>query len=287
MDIISPLLRVDYREFCVNRLVLRQIRDMFGMANVIPGQISPNVIISGERRTLIEQYYTSLNWQSEQDADKFLRVVGYTIAQSYLSVADKEYLKQICEREGFIVDGVNIYRKPITPKSTYKSLKPSDLQKLREDFFKIDKLPAQERGYAFEKFLNHLFDIHGLAPRNSFRIVGEQIDGSFEINSDIYLLEAKWQSKPISQDDLLIFRGKVEAKSTWARGLFISMSGFSGDGLTAFSRGKATNIIGISGQDIYFILNGEITLNEAINLKARRAAETGEFYVAVFDLIRS
>lgn len=286
MDIISPLLRVDYREFCVNRLVLRQIRDIFGMANIKQGQISSSTIMSGERRILIEQYYTTLNWNNEQDVDKFLKAIGYTIAQSYLSVSDKEYLKEICEREGFIVDGINIYRKAKNPNTQTIHVKPSDLQALKVDFLEVDKLPAQQRGFAFERFLNKLFGIHDLNPRNSFRIAGEQIDGSFEISSDIYLLEAKWQSKPTSQDDLLVFRGKVEAKSTWARGLFISMSGFSQDGLTAFSRGKATNIIGISGQDLFFILNGEVTLIEAINKKARRAAETGEFFVTVFDLIR-
>jgi hypothetical protein len=55
--------------------------------------------------------------------------------------------------------------------------------------------------------------------------------------------------------------------------------------LIAFSKGKATNIIGVTGQDLFFILSGEISLQDAISLKARRAAETGEFYVSVFDLI--
>jgi hypothetical protein len=286
MDIISPLLRVDYREFCVSRLVLRQIRDIFGMANIKPGQISSSTIISGERRMLIEQYYATLNWNDEQDGDKFLKAIGYTIAQSYLSVSDKEYLKEICEREGFIVEGINIYRRAAPPSKQKIHIKQSDLLKLKIDFLEVDKLPPQQRGFAFEKFLNQLFEIYGFAPRNSFRIVGEQIDGSFEINSDVYLLEAKWQSKPTSQDDLLVFRGKVEAKSTWARGLFISVSGFSQDGLTAFSKGKATNIIGMSGQDLYFILNGDVTLTEVINKKARSAAETGDFFVTVFDLMR-
>jgi len=131
-----------------------------------------------------------------------------------------------------------------------------------------------------------LFEAHDLAPRSSFRLVGEQIDGSFQLDSDVYLLEAKWQAKQTAQDDLLIFQGKVESKSTWTRGLFISNSGFSPDGLTAFARGRATNIIGMSGQDLYFILSGEMSLIEAIEKKARRAAETGEFFVSVFDLIR-
>lgn len=51
--------------------------------------------------------------------------------------------------------------------------------------------------------------------------------------------------------------------------------------------GRATNIIGMTGQDLYFILSGEISLTDAISQKVRRAAETGEFYAPIFDLLRS
>lgn len=46
-------------------------------------------------------------------------------------------------------------------------------------------------------------------------------------------------------------------------------------------------MIGMSGQDLYFILSGELSLGEAIEKKIRRAAETGAFFVPVFDLLRS
>ena len=77
----------------------------------------------------------------------------------------------------------------------------------------------------------------------------------------------------------------MESKSAWSRGLFVSNSGFTDDGLTAFARGRATNIIGMTGQDLFFILSGEISLTEALTQKARKAAETGEFYVPVFELL--
>ncbi len=128
--------------------------------------------------------------------------------------------------------------------------------------------------------------MNGLAPRGSFRLVGEQIDGSFKLGQDTYLIEAKWHDSQIGQADLLVFNGKVQGKSTWSRGIFISNSGFTPDGLTAFSKGRPTNMIGLSGQDLSFILSGEMSLADAIDRKARRAAETGEFFVSVFDLKR-
>jgi len=160
------------------------------------------------------------------------------------------------------------------------------LADLKQRLITLTSQEAPERGFAFEEFLTQLFDAHGLAPRGSFRLVGEQIDGSFQIDSATYLLEAKWQKERTSHNDLLVFREKVESKSTWTRGLFVSDSGFTPQGIAAFARGRATNIIGMTGQDLYFILSGEIPLVEAILRKARRAAETGEFFVSVFELIR-
>ena len=76
----------------------------------------------------------------------------------------------------------------------------------------------QKRGYKFESFLNELFHIHGLAPRSSFRVAGEQIDGSFEWNGNTFMVEARWRAQPANAADLLVLRGKAE-KSDWTRGL--------------------------------------------------------------------
>jgi hypothetical protein len=175
-------------------------------------------------------------------------------------------------------------KQPVSP--IQEQMSTTILVHLRDELMRISQLSPQERGYAFEKFLNELFAVLGLSPRGAFKMVGEQIDGSFQIGTDIYLLEAKWQQKLVAQDELLIFRGKVESKSAWSRGMFISDSGFTEDGLHAYSRGRATNIIGMTGQDLFFILNGDISLVEAINRKARRASETGQFFISVFELLK-
>ncbi len=288
MELISPPLRNDFREFCVVYFVLRQIDDVFTMAGIKRGSLPKDRLISGQRRTLVEEYYASLNWHSQSDADKFLKVLGYAIAQRYSSEEPRGILRGFCQREDLIVDGIDVYRKSGGPPvSRHVAVSPTILAELQARLIDLDEIDAHQRGFDFETFLKDLFEAHDLAPRSSFRLVGEQIDGSFQLGRDVYLLEAKWQAKQTAQDDLLIFQGKVESKSTWTRGLFISNSGFSSDGLTAFARGRATNIIGMSGQDLYFILSGEMSLIEAIEKKARRAAETGEFFVPVFDLIRA
>jgi len=171
-----------------------------------------------------------------------------------------------------------------TDENERKATSSEVIEKLKRDLISLTNLESHDRGFAFEKFLKEVFAAYNLDPRGSFRIVGEQIDGSFQISTDVYLLEAKWHNKQIDQGELLIFHGKVEGKSAWSRGLFVSYSGFTSDGLTAFSKGRPTNIIGMDAQDLFHILNGEMSLVDAINRKARRAAETGEFYVSVYVL---
>jgi hypothetical protein len=158
---------------------------------------------------------------------------------------------------------------------------------LLNELLNLDKLAPQERGYAFEKFLTTLFNAFGLQARSPFRLVGEQIDGSIDFDGNIYLIEAKWQNALIGNTELLGLHGKVGGKATWSRGIFISFSGFSDDGLEAFLRGRPTNLICVTGQDIYFVLEGGISLDQMIQLKARKAAEEGRAFISVQELMSS
>ena len=156
---------------------------------------------------------------------------------------------------------------------------------LLKELLNLEKLASQKRGYAFEKFLNTLFSTFDMKARSPFRLVGEQIDGSIEFEGNIYLIEAKWQNAPVGNADLLVLHGKVGGKASWSRGIFISYSGFTKEGLEAFSKGRPTNLIAVTGQDLYFILEGKMPLDQIICLKARLAAEEGRVYVPVQELL--
>ena len=154
---------------------------------------------------------------------------------------------------------------------------------LASDHLALSKLDPHPRGYAFERFLNKLFDAHRLAPREAFRLIGEQIDGSFILDNETYLLEAKWQGPPVGAADLFTFSGKVARKASWTRGLFVSESGFSADGLEAF-RGQPTQIVCINGLDLHETLTNRASLAAVIKAKVRRAAETGRAHVPFADV---
>jgi hypothetical protein len=148
----------------------------------------------------------------------------------------------------------------------------------------LGQLKPQDRGLQFEGFLTDLFAAHELAPRGAFRVTGEQIDGSFRLNTETYLVEAKWHGPQIGFGDLMTFSGKVSGKAAWARGLFVSNSGFTTDGLEAFGRGRQTNLICMDGLDLYEVLARRVSLTGVLEAKARRAAETNRAYVPVREL---
>lgn len=156
------------------------------------------------------------------------------------------------------------------------------IAKIKADLLQVTALAPHARGYAFEGFLKRLFDTFGLAAQEPFRLRGEQIDGSFQLGSEIYLLEAKWHGQPIGVAELHTFHGKIEQKAAWTRGLFVSNSGFTEDGLAAFGRGK--RVICMDGLDLYEMLDRELPLNQVLERKVRRAAETGAPFIRVRDL---
>jgi len=162
----------------------------------------------------------------------------------------------------------------------FKQISEAESARLVGALIALVGLQPHQRGFAFELFLSDAFATFDLAPRGSFRNTGEQIDGSFELGVT-YLLEAKWQVAKTDAADLRSFTGKVQDKATWARGLFISDSGFTDVGLEAFGRAKP--IICMDGLDLYESLRNR-NLAEVIAMKARRATETGRPYIPYRDL---
>jgi len=191
-----------------------------------------------------------------------------------------ERLRALLDRLGGGPTAVNAGAPPAN-----HSIDPARLNHLKAELLGLYHLAPQARGYAFEKLLRDLFEAHGLDPREPFRLRGEQIDGSFQLLNETYLLEAKWQGEKTGVADLHTFHGKLEQKAAWTRGLFISNSGFSDDGLAAFGRGK--RVICMDGLDLHDAMSRGLSLAEILERKTRRAAETGSPFAGVRDLFPS
>lgn len=159
------------------------------------------------------------------------------------------------------------------------------LQSMHTTFIELfSETNSQKRGFQFEGFLNGFFCHHGLNPKSSFRMMGEQIDGSFEWQGNTFIVEARWRTIPANTADMLVLRGKAE-KSDWTRGLFISINGFSDMTNQTLAIGRKANLIAMSGQDLILILENRMTLLDALSAKLRHTGETAEAYIALTDLL--
>jgi restriction endonuclease len=152
----------------------------------------------------------------------------------------------------------------------------SDLRVLKDQFLSLhNETNRSKAGKALETILNRLFALHGLAPREPFRVVGEEIDGSFDLDHETYLLEAKWEKNPLPEADLLVFRGKIEGKSAYTRGLFVAIEGISDQAKVAVSHGKQPTFFIVDGYDILMILSEAISLIDFLRKRRRLLAERG------------
>jgi len=159
------------------------------------------------------------------------------------------------------------------------------LDALTKDFFKLlGSEQLQQRGFRLEKVIRDLFELFDLDPRASFKIVGEQIDGAFTFDATDYLFEGKWQQEPVGAADLDVLAGKLSRKLDNTLGLFLSINGFSEDGVRAHSSGRRLMIL-MDGSDIMAVLEGRIDLIQLLLRKRREASQTGNIYLRIHEIL--
>ena len=160
------------------------------------------------------------------------------------------------------------------------------LEELRNNLYRLHLLKDRQRaGFDLERLLNATFDLFGMSPRSPFKLKGEQIDGSFELDNEIYLVEAKWKHQPTQIGELLIFQGKIEAKSDYTRGVFFTMSGVSNQVQAKFTEGRRSRFIVVDGYDLTTVLEGQVTLDALLRAKKRKLAEEGRIMISVKALL--
>ncbi|WP_405463125.1 restriction endonuclease [Streptomyces anulatus] len=148
------------------------------------------------------------------------------------------------------------------------------LEALKEDFLVlISSTDPQARGRKFESFLNELFALFDLYPRAAYSLDREQIDGAFTFDTDDYILEAKWLKGPVSREQLDTFAKKVERKGRNALGLYVSVNGFTSDGLEEYK--SASPFITMDGSDIFVVIDARVPLTDLFSRKKRHVNETG------------
>ncbi len=134
------------------------------------------------------------------------------------------------------------------------------------------------RGYGLEDLLAELFEVNEITYRRSYRTETEQIDGCFDFKGFDYLVEARWRQGFPIEADLAVLKTKVDKKITSTRGLFVSIPGFRTEVVLEFTRGVSANIVLMDGADLTLILEGHLSLTDALDLKVQKAAQEGVIY---------
>jgi len=161
----------------------------------------------------------------------------------------------------------------------------SRLEELKQKFSSLVLSDnPQRRGLELEKIVRELFELFDLDPKASFKITGEQIDGAFTFEGTDYLLEAKWQQEPVRASDLDALAGKLSRKLDNTLGLFLSVNGFSEDAVKAHSCGRRLIIL-MDGSDLMAVLEGRIDLVKLLLRKRRAAAQTGNIYLRIHEIL--
>lgn len=215
-----------------------------------------------------------------------LELLRYMQVRNMVVDEDKNTFRE-CVRIGNKLIGRTVKVKTPTKSNAKGQLeKAIDYDRYLDRLRELADLPAtpQARGFAFEKYLYDLLEACGMEPRGSFRVVGEQIDGSFELHNQVYLLEAKWTNSAVDKSDLVVFNEKVLSKSGFTRGLHISFSGYTNGALTSFAHGRVVKTVLMTVAELATVLSQQRALANVLWRKVRALAEEGEFNKSVLEL---
>jgi hypothetical protein len=105
MELISSAFRIAFRDYCSDDLTLSRIHNIFVDTGMQQGEISPERLytIRGERRTLVEEYYASIDWTSQRDVQKFLKALSNFLTL-YAHEENHSFRRRI-QQEGFVIEG--------------------------------------------------------------------------------------------------------------------------------------------------------------------------------------
>lgn len=144
----------------------------------------------------------------------------------------------------------------------------------------------QTRGYELEDLLRELFAIHEIRYRKSYIADGEQIDGFFTFGGFDYIVEARWRKRAPDLSELAAIRAKVERKIESTRGFVVSITPFSVEILRRLREAGPANLVLMDGYDLTLVLEGRVSLVDALQAKIERAAQEGIMFFSLAGLFR-
>lgn len=133
----------------------------------------------------------------------------------------------------------------------------------------------QGRGYRLEEMLGEVAELDALRYAPPFRKgTVTQTDGMLTYEGFQYLIEARWRSDPADVAQIAALAHKADRALESTRGLFLSVAGFRAEVVNELERGPK-NLLLMTGAEFSLILEGRLTLMEAMRLKVEEGAKRG------------
>jgi hypothetical protein len=255
----------------------------FHIVSPIIDLLNTNPTGIGPLRRMLQETLTykdgdHLLWLS--DGQKRKREAERSLEHLRLLVKDHDAAKQSAEEQ----KRARLRKVEEAQRGAHFQSKLSDLQKRFLAY--CGNADHRRRGYRLEELLYDLFFLFDLNPRGAFKRVGEQIDGAFVLSGDHYLLEAKWQEKPVILGDLRDLDGAVGSSLDNTLGLFISINDFSPEAIESYSQGNRPRLICMDGGDLMAVLEGRIELPDLLQRKKDFAVQKRRVFVRAGEILK-
>lgn len=282
---------VTWRKETFERLVRGLLRDQ--------PELLAQVSFSGTKREAANKIVNALMSNEQRYSGLALRIMDELVTMDRFPDLDRLAGKERIERQGDAEraiaslkaslekeslareeaetahQNIDEYRKETQQKVSFKA----NLSQLKESYIALTMQQdhPQERGRALEKLLHDLFALFNLEPRMSYSSDIDQVDGSFRLDTDDYLIEAKWTRKPLGRDQADVFAQKIARRGKLAVGLLVSVNSFSEPLKTAYE--TSSPFITMDGSDLFYVLDSRCRLDEMLLAKKRHVNDTGSCYL--------
>ena len=164
-----------------------------------------------------------------------------------------------------------------------------NIEAIHKDFNRLFAMDyAHKRGKLLEGVLNRLFEADGILVRESFTRVAEpghgvieQVDGVFELDGHIYLVEMKWLADPVGVADVSQHLVRVFNRSA-SRGVFISYSEYTAPAIDTCKESLSRVVVVLcSLQEFVMLLENDMSLKEFLRAKIQGSIVDKQPYTKV------
>lgn len=142
-------------------------------------------------------------------------------------------------------------------------------QSLVDDYNRISELKPQARGTELQKLIAQALESSGWQQEESVKTFYEEIDVVIHKNRESYLIECKWEKKPIQPIAINHLLSKLNKRAD-TKGIVISMSGFTKGAVKNVEDSATQKLVLLFGEeDVKKIVSNPDSFETLLNEKHR------------------